>query len=189
MLGIPVRSVLTFLVFLLSSSAVATGIAVAVVEWRDKTADLAPVEEEIGGIDSSLSELGSRLDQFETRLNKLTLAPTPTPTSTLAPTARLAVNSVRIGGGTPGLRVDIDLTIENTSPSQDISYSSSQLHAIDDENTIYFPECWQSCSALLRPEEKVRSQMYFSVPGGTQLSELVWEIPNVLEIRAPLTTD
>ncbi len=58
----------------------AFGIALAVVEWRDETADLTAVEEQIGEIDTSVGELGSRLDQIEERLNKLTLAPSPAPT-------------------------------------------------------------------------------------------------------------
>ena len=185
MFGIPVRSVLTFLVFLLSSSAVATGIAVAVVEWRDETADLSAVERQIEELHSSDAKFGDQVDQIEASLDRLTLALSPTPAPT--PTASLTANSVRVSQGTPGLRVDIDLTIENTSPSQDISYSSSQLHAIDDENTLYFPECWQSCSSLLRPGDKVRSQMYFPVPEGTQLAELIWEIAGVLETSVSLT--
>ena len=184
MFGIAARPVLTFLIFLLSSSAVATGIAVAVVEWRAESVDLSTVERQIEELHSSDAKLGHQVDQIEASLDRLTLALSPTPAPT--PTASLTANSVRIGQGTPGLRVDIDLTLENTSPSQDISYSSSQLRAIDDEKTMYFPECWQSCSALLRPGDKVRSQMYFSVPEGTQLAELIWEIAGVLKTSVSL---
>jgi hypothetical protein len=112
----------------------------------------------------------------------------PTPTASAAD-ARLTVNSVDVGQGTPGLRVDIDVTFENTSVDQDISYSSSQITAFDAENTKYFPECWLSCGAQLKPGEKVRSQMYFVTPEGTQLTQLIWEIPGVLEKRSTLAEE
>src|SRR3990172_4677601 len=99
MFGIPVRPVLTFLIFLLSSSAVATGIAVAVVEWRAESVDLSTVERQIEELHSSDAKLGHQVDQIEASLDRLTLALSPTPAPT--PTASLTANSVRIGQGTP----------------------------------------------------------------------------------------
>ena len=71
MVGIPIKRIATFLGLAVGSLAAATGIAIAVVEWRTDSVDLQPVHERLGKLETGLSPIDGRIAQLEGRVGKL----------------------------------------------------------------------------------------------------------------------
>ena len=80
MAGIPIKPILTFFLFVLLSAGAATGIAIAVVEWRGDTVDLEPIDERLTTLETRYDQLGEDLDGLRSDVGALVLQPTPTPT-------------------------------------------------------------------------------------------------------------
>jgi len=196
---IPIRSLLILLLPLSLSSAAATGIAIGVVEWRQESVDLRPIDERLADLERGLPPIEGLLKGAEARLGALSeevetlrsdvraLAPTaavPSASSLPAPAARLSVNWVqRYCGGCQETAVCV--TIENTSDSGvSIPYSYSQFSAVDGDNFTYPPRLHTPGYSIqlktplmtgeLGPGEKRKGELLYDVPPQAVLSRLVW---------------